>query len=1005
MSKSKENNFFKTVFSFLKSKEGTIEQPDLNENEINENCLVKKTKVQKRIWKKDYNPLRSIVLWGYDSNDNPSFLILYGEHEFKSTESDGESINNILEDDVKYTSYVIFKGKEGHLPSFQAVKIIEDGGYYNRNKDEDFPKMYYKTGIKYNWYWNRDENYLVKEFKKLESEKQIVLPYFTEVSYEECVEKVKSQNIKFPDFKLAKHPNEILKLDEDISKYYAIIYDMLSNENLYMRKKSLNELLESNAPKEIYDLLLKVGSTELVSGLFLELAKRKNSLLIEEAKTITESDINWGGENYTKGVKRCTNIYINTITPELKKNRVISIREHLPQMDLHLISINGKDIQPNKILEGVHYRKYAAQELLKEYYGRYDYEKGEWIQYRCPERYKVGPYTDGVILNTIDFKNTIEEAEAYGLADVIGKIAYYLDAPRLTYYFKGSGKSKELKYFKRYVRRIIDSYGKNDPDKFMEAMKSLLTSYTKYDYVCKFRGNFQFNDFIKNYLYYDFNEKPPTGWDNWYARHEWMESDQLMKLEGRYEFMKEIWDSHLEDVLDIAINSNINSVFKACYYILKDSEKTNELINKMSYKQLSDLTQVSYEPLAHMFMDILTKKLNKLNTFDSKLMIDLINSSDEAIHEIAMKFFERTNGSFKANDIVDLMFLDNLNDWTSLFKENVLSLEGNEYLKFVKAIINNADRFKNSNISFSKDIKDLLSLSTSKIQNILDNEKISLISYIISSIFDKATMPEWMEVFLEEVIFSLSYEDLDDLLKGVVIESTPKAISVRNRQIISILESIQNKNLPCDAEFISILESGTSQMIKILFGIIMENCEELNRRFSTLLIMFESDVTILNKKAEEIFDNMAKEKQKKLHGIIIDSPVKKVYLFGLRKLDEIYRDLIPKEFIIQMLEHTSNEVKAYISDKTNEILHNLGNGNEDIFMYYVKTLLFLPNRISKSKDNVYEAIPKFVLKYRNKLDEFEDMLLDIGGSNVIIDSERALITLAKIRKEVMFIEG
>ncbi|NYC27623.1 hypothetical protein [Clostridium saccharobutylicum] len=61
---------------------------------------------------------------------------------------------------------------------------------------------------------------------------------------------------------------------------------------------------------------------------------------------------------------------------------------------------------------------------------------------------------------------------------------------------------------------------------------------------------------------------------------------------------------------------------------------------------------------------------------------------------------------------------------------------------------------------------------------------------------------------------------------------------------------------------------------------------------------------------------MDEEKRKKLHGIIIDSPVKKVYSFGLRKLDEIYKDLIPKEFVIQMLEHTSSEVKSYISDKT-----------------------------------------------------------------------------------------
>lgn len=43
---------------------------------------------------------------------------------------------------------------------------------------------------------------------------------------------------------------------------------------------------------------------------------------------------------------------------------------------------------------------------------------------------------------------------------------------------------------------------------------------------------------------------------------------------------------------------------------------------------------------------------------------------------------------------------------------------------------------------------------------------------------------------------------------------------------------------------------------------------------------------------------MDEEKRKKLYGIIIDLFVKKVYFFGFRKLDEIYKDLIFKEFVI-----------------------------------------------------------------------------------------------------------
>lgn len=1002
MSKLKGNNFFKTIFSLFKSNEQKMENSRSNVNQNIKDSFVEIDKAKKRVWKKEYNPLRSTILWGYDNSNNPSFLILYGEHKFKDTENKGVSINNILEDYVKYTSYAVFKGKEGHLPSFQSIKIIEENGYYNKKKDDNSPKMYYKTGLKN--YWSRDENYRFKGFVNLKLDDQIILPYFTSNSYEEYVKIIEKQHIKFSDFKLTQNPSEILKLYKE-SEEYEIIYDMLSNQNIYMRKKALNGLLETNPPKDIYKLLVNIGSTELISGLFLELAKRNNPVLIEEAKTIFEAEINWAEESYIKGVKRCANIYMAALNDELKAERIKFIYESLPEIDLHLTNINGNDIPKDKIIEGYTYRKYAMQGLLKENYGRYDNNQRKWVEYRCPERYKISQYTDGVILKTLELKNTIQEAEAYGLADVIGKIAYYLDAPRLTYYFKGSEKSEELKYYKRYIRRIIDSYGKNNSDKFMEVMKALLTSYTQYDYVCKFKGNFQFNEYIKNYLYYDFKEKPPIGWENWQARSEWMENDQLMKLQGRYEFMKEIWDNHLADVLEISIKAKINPILKACYYILKDSERTNDLIENMSYEELIDLTQGSYEPLANMFMDIVSNKLNSFNTFESKFMIALMNSSSEDIHDLAKEFLRRTKGSFSANDIVDLMLLDNLDIWIDLFKESILSLNENEYLKFMKIIIESSDKFRKYNINFSKDIKDILSFTTSKIQDISEYEKSNFIVNMISEATNITKMPEWLKVFIEELIFSVSYEELDKLLMNITIEPINKTISQSCRQVISLLESIQNTKLPLDSQIVGILETGTAQMINILFEIIMKNSEELRTRFSTLLIMFESDITILNQKAEEIFDNMSGEKRKKLHGIIIDSPVNKVYSFGLRKLDEIYNDLIPIEFIIQMLEHNSIDVKAYISNKTDKILDNLGNGDEELFIYYTRTLLFLPNKVSKSKDNIYRVIPKFVLKYKDKLDEFEDILLDIGGSNIITDSERALITLAKIRKEVVLVES
>ena len=54
-----------------------------------------------------------------------------------------------------------------------------------------------------------------------------------------------------------------------------------------------------------------------------------------------------------------------------------------------------------------------------------------------------------------------------------------------------------------------------------------------------------------------------------------------------------------------------------------------------------------------------------------------------------------------------------------------------------------------------------------------------------------------------------------------------------------------------------------------------------------------------------------------------------------------------------MLEHSSPEIKLYISDKIFLVIEDLASKNSDIFLYYVKTLILLPNLKSKGKDRIY----------------------------------------------------
>lgn len=990
---------------------------------FNKNGEEKKSS-KKRIWKRECEPLRHLVLWGVDSENNPSFLILYGKQDFYEQLEDGNNLSH----EVTYTNYIVVKGKNGHLPSFKKVKILEEEDVYMRERGNlEFPIMCHKKGVNYYWSWSINEDYIIDDFKHLEENEYITLPYFLDQTHEEYVEKIISkrsekengiinvvskifnqkkeiQDSIFEGFTLVKDPNDILNLSDENMKYYDDICGVMSNSNIYMRRKYLNQILNDEPNKDLYDLLLKIGSGELISGLFLELAKRNNDAVIEEAQKLIESDITFEEKNFAEGIKRCARIYVNNFKQEEKQDRIKYIRENLDNMDLHLISIDGKEVKEGTIIEGSKYRKYANQEILSDYKTRWEYEDGRYnkLEEEAKKRYKIGPYTDGIRLKINEVKNAIQEAECYGLSDVIGKIAYYLDAPRVNYYLKGNHKGKTLKYFKRYVRRIMDGYTKNDEEKFITAMKSLLTSYKNHDYMCKFKGNFQFNEFIKYYLYYDYKEKPPVvDWNEWEIRHDYMSNDQLAKLQGRYEMSKDIWDNYLDVVAEIAVESEVYDIVKACYFIFKESKNTDKFIQNMTYSELIKLTEVKHELLSEIFMELLSNKLKTSNGFDADLMIELMNIDNKNIHKMTEEYFKGNNGRFSPNNIIEIMLLSTINNWIDIFENSLISLDDFEYFEFVKNIIDSADKFINKNIEISKEVKEILSLSLSKAKN-MDS---LFINEIITKLSKINKLIDWIEAFIEEVVFSVSYEKLQDVLKSIEINKAEILISARSSQIISLLTSIKNRKLITDAEFISILETGTSKSIKMLFRVLDENIEELKNRHSTILIMLESNVVNLNIKGENIFDSLDDERQKKLHAIIIDSPIKKVYAFGLKRLDEIYKDIIPKQFVVQMLEHTETEVKDYISDKVHNILKDLDERNKDIFIYYVKTLLLLPNKVSKGKDFVYKCMVQFALKFNDKKQEIEDILMDIGCSNIIVDSERALVTLAAIRKETVLIEG
>jgi len=955
--------------------------PGNTPNDFEMNVSIPNQPVRTRIYKNNFCPFRKLILWGWDNQNNPGFLFLYGVHKFSAS----QYRNNILEENVNYTDYAVFCGGEGHFPSFEAVKILNN---YSRTER----KMYFKKDVKNQYYWYaRSEANSLEQFKNFN--KQISFPYFKNLSYEDYAASIYQQNIKFKNFRLAKTPLEVLNLPRELSRYNEPLCTLFCNPSIYMRKKCLKEIIKSSPPKELYQYLLKVGSTELISGLFLELGLQKNDLLLQEARKFIVSDQNWSSESYINGVKRCASIYINTCDESVKDSRINLIRSHLNELDLQILNAGGKQISKDETTDGAAYRKFSLQGYLSPYYYEYDYQLRKSIKKKREKLYQDNTYTDGYTLNINKLKNTIQESESYGLADVIGKIAYYLDAPRLTYYFKGNHITKSLTYFRRYIRRLIDSYAQNEL-KFIEAMKSLFLSYTSDDCLCKFKNNFQFNYFIKYYLYNRFNWKAPS---NWHERYEWMRNDQLLKLEGRYEFMPEIWDRHLDDVIEIASGAKIDVIAKAFTYILKDGRNQERLMKSLSYAQLISLSSASYTPLAGTFINVLIDKLDSEPSFDNNIMILLMQCDNAKIHELALEYLKRTNGQFSADTLAGFMLYKNAASWVDLLDEHIQKSDTQKYLLFLYAVIENTEKFTEYNVIWPDSLKELMERSLEKIKVISAAEKTELLSKCLHKLNSHLTSD--LHEFLNQIIFSMRYSELKIILETPGINLYLDNPAPKNQMTVSLLTSIKNSRLPEDRRIIEIIENGIPQLLKVFIETITKLKEQLNFRLTTTLILLESDIEVLNDLAKESFLSQTGTEKKKMHSMIIDSPVQKAYTYGLEMLNAYYENtgqFIPQEFIIQMLEHPAKEVKSYISDKVNQIINNPQGCNPNLFMYYVKTLLFLPNKLSSEKNHVYKSLPSFVKQYKDTRKSIEEILLDIGGSNIILDSERALVTLAKI---------
>lgn len=955
------------------------------ETDQNKNNGIHKNHLWKRIdyWETS-GPIRQLVIWGWDKEHNPAFLMLYGEQLLVKDGQRARYLDGgyLLEEEVCYTRYTIVSGKNGHLPSF----------FY-----DDYHIGAPESAVDSKCIFN------------IKSKEKIVFSFYKEIEYKDYVEQILKAKPSFLDkeFQIAQNPNEILQLEESVNPYFHTICEMMSHPNRYLRKKRLSELMKQEVADSIYKRLMEIGSAELIAGMFLEFAKIKNPILFEMASQINQMEP-FVEEGYWNGIKRCANIYKNCVDDKKREDRIKQIQKEHKEMDIELIYVHSSGEMSSKELKGTAYRELALQGYLGTHImDLVDSKTWKWEYVPTMTRYKKSIYIDGKKLNIIEVKNTIQEAEVLGLADVIGDIAYYMDAPRLYYYFRGTGLSKVQRYFKRYLKRVINQYAKEDSDRFMMAMESLFTSYQEEDYLCKFAGNFQHNEFIKYYLYYEFDEQPVepiswNAWEEWKEYHKFFSEDHLLKAEGRYEYRKDIWDNHLEVVIRIALKASIKTVIKACYFILKEAQEKNRLDAILSIEQIIMLMDSVYEPLSDLASDIMKTRLNTIEEISLEYIFFFMKSTKHTLNKIAFDYLSRPI-PIDLKFLVDMLQIEHRELYFEPWKNRMLALLPEEVVFFLFELLKQKELLEKCVLT--EEEMYVLRQITDKVRELDWQKKFELYQMLCDLLLSNEEIPQFIFELIQDTLCSYSKHDMVQMMNTYSFELHKKQLMEQNYMVLSLLEAVSQEKLPSAAEIIRMEEKGNGKLFSLLFQHLEDNVSLLAEKEDIILVLAESSIVVFNQIVEKTFDSADAEQRRRLLSTLLDSPVKQAFDLGMEQIQQEYEKFVPIEWLQKLMEHPAKEVKAFVAKKIEQIVKELENESVEQFLYYIKALLYLPNKISKEKQRIYKAIPEFVKKYPSQKEVVEQILLELGGSNFKIDSERALVALAEIRSEVLNIEG
>lgn len=934
-----------------------------------------------------FAPIRQQYLWGHDKNGNPGFVVLYGEQVFDENAQ-------TLSDPVTYTHYAIFKGSNRHFPSFDPISVVEEYNYRNRKSDKS---MNLKFKVRNRRYYLKNPKFekpldSVASFKPLS--KNIEMTYFVKVDYDTVLEKVFESNNVFPDFTVAKQFTNVLNLPDSLSGYSQLLFELYCNPKIYSRKKILEQLVLSDSPKELYLYLLNTGSAELISGVFLELAKQNNPILVDDMVDILSRDFSFAHENFRKGIFRSANIYTTLFDSVQKEKDIANIYKNVDDLSLKFTPTYRNSITNKEILSGSDYANLQMMGKLNLYTYEYDMNTRKWKHIKRENMYEANYYCQDNLLKIVNVKDTLQRAEIYGLEDVVAKVGYFADTPSTVYNLKSVSNSGGYKYLTSYVKRIIKKYMTTDEDKFINLQKTLFLLYRPEDYVSYFSDNFTDNILIKDILY------------KRYPCENLMYTDYRRSPKTRYEIGAEIWDKHLDAALEVAKGTTVSLISETFYKILTDNKNISFIQNVAALSDVISLLNSVHKPMANTALEIVKARLDRETEFDINTLLALIDCENPAAASLATDYLARVGGTLAPAQLARFLGLADLEPWINMIEHQLDKYSPGQFIDFVMALGNDIDNFIAKKTKLSKEIKDILLSSISKILDASDDKKDLLFSSVVDTMQKNPIIPRFLIELLEQSVFVLPIDEIERLSQNLTIDLSNPMEELCYLSL-GFIKSIGAKRLPTDSMIVQIMELGGSQMMGTLNEMSLAHLDQIKMRHTTVLLYFESEVASFNEMAKQIFESYTDTEKQDMHMMLIDSPVPHVYKYATEQLSILYPDNknIPKEFLNRLLEHPSPIVRAFASDKAILFLENLGDGDIELFTYYARSILYLPNKISKSKRNIYKSLPLFAKKYPDSRSNIEKLLLDLGGSGIISDSEQALVALATIRKGENLVES